>query len=335
MKNSLSILVLGGAILLGTDVHAQQRGNPGSMLLFPEYDTRPGMESLITVTNANSAPDADILVEFRYIEVQTVGDSGSCGDVTCLEFNRIEALTPNDTFTTLATFHQPSQGQGYLYVIAEDPNQFLTPVSYNHLIGQITTIDGFGALGYTVNGLSFSSPLPEGVPTDLDADGRQDLDGVEYEAVPDEIHIPRFFGQGVGLDSELILISLSGGQNFQTVVNFLVYNDNEEVFSTEQSFRCWNKLPLLSVSGLFNNGFLQDFTNDDPSEVVGAPNLESGWMRISGALLIDDLTTTTDPAVLAFLIEGSEGETSAGLPFGAGANLSGLLNPPAGTCLGQ
>ena len=66
------------------------------------------------------------------------------------------------------------------------------------------TIEGITALDYSINPVSFKG-IGNGTITDLDGDGNRDLDGLEYEAVADEILIPRFLGQGGTYNSELIL----------------------------------------------------------------------------------------------------------------------------------
>jgi len=55
-----------------------QRGSPGSLLLFPEYDTRPGtgLINLITVTNTDpSTPTGALTTGWRYV------DGSDCTDI--------------------------------------------------------------------------------------------------------------------------------------------------------------------------------------------------------------------------------------------------------------
>ena len=65
----------------------------------------------------------------------------------------------------------------------------------------------------------------------------------------------------------------------RTFSGYRLYNDNEEVFSVAHEFRCWTKRRLLDLTGAFSQDFLANFTNDDPAEIVGAPQVESGWFR--------------------------------------------------------
>src|SRR6185295_5613193 len=111
------------------------------------------------------------------------------------------------------------------------------------------------AFQYSVDAVVFRAVPPERALTDIDnggaGDGIRDLDGVEYEMAPSKILIPRFTGQSTVYQSDLVLIALTGGAGFTTRLDFLVYNDNEEVFSKNFTFRCWRKIPLSTLSTLF------------------------------------------------------------------------------------
>ncbi|MFT7484301.1 MAG: hypothetical protein ACI9F9_000141 [Candidatus Paceibacteria bacterium] len=286
--------------------------NPGSLLLYPEFNNRMGDVSVLTVTNVDDANSVD--VEFVYI-----GRYSQSGEtVYCAEFNRTETLTPNDTLTLLTNYHNPGMEQGFVYAFAREG--VANPVLHNGLIGNVMTIQGFSGVEYSINAVSYA-----GIdPTD-DGNGLRDLDGSEYEGSPAEIQIPRFFGQGNYFMSELVLIGLSGGAKFETTVDFLIYNDNEEVFSAEHSFYCWDRIALEQVSPLVRNDFLRDNTNHDLSEVLGHSSLESGWIRMWGAIASSTSTDIADPAVYGVLIERIGTLGGADLPFETGVNLNGKL----------
>jgi hypothetical protein len=312
----LTQFVLPGLTVLGLATSAMANGrNPGSLLLFPEFDNRVANLTLVTVTNTNSdftpvsnAFAGTIKVEFIYI-----GKFGPGGQVLdCFEFNRTETLTPNDTITLITSAHNPQMEQGYLYVFAKDRNSGAAKV-WNFLIGNEMTIEGITALDYSVNPVSFKG-IGNGTNTDLDNDGIRDLDGLEYEAVPDEILVPRFLGQGGIYDSQLILIGLSGGRAFTTIVNFWIYNDNEEAFSAQYSFRCWDRVRLADINGIFLESFL-DSTNDAPGEIVGANSRESGWFRVYGGTAFSSAEQINDPAIYAVLVERIASHGASDLPF--------------------
>jgi hypothetical protein len=304
--------------------------NPGSLLLFPEFDNRDGVVTVLTVTNTNDdfAPAegnplqfaGTVRVEFKYIGAF----DNSYNPINCEEFNREAVLTPNDTLTLITNAHNPQHEQGYVYVFAK--SMAGEKIAFNWLIGNVLTVDGYSAFEYSINPVVFDG-IGDGTLTDLDGDGICDLDGTEYSEVPDEILIPRFLGQGGAYDSELIFVGLSGGAAFTTTVDFLIYNDNEEVFSSEYTFDCWSRVHLLQISGIFDNHFLQNFTNDNPAELLGAPLIETGWMRIDGALADSTVVSIDDPAFYAVLVERIGNRGAADLPFEAGLQDNGDLLP--------
>ena len=265
------------------------RGEAASLLLFPEYDNQsPGVSTLLTVTNTNDDPDdGSVLTEWIYV--------GS----DCLELNRNELLTPGDTLTLLSGIHNPTATRGYLVVVAKHPVTGLA-MPFDHLIGTSTLLDGFDQNGTTLEPFAFRA-----VGGDVDGDGRYRFDGLEYQAAPAELLIPRFLGQDVAqsVQSDLLLIDLTGGRDHTTAVDFLVYNDNEEVFSAQRTFSCWERFPLQGVSGLFGNAFLKS-TAHDPFEIVGASQQEAGWLVVDGASTQPPVgAPIPDPAILALVVD--------------------------------
>lgn len=301
--------------------HAQ-RGAPGSLLLFPECDARVdvGRLELITVTNTELL---DTTVVWEYVD-----------GTTCSTTRVYEPLRKADTLTVVAPAHAAVAMRGYLFVYAVEPLTNL-PIVHNHLIGTSTILDGLDALQYTVEPLCFEG-IGDGVHTDLDFDGRRDLDGVEYDSVPAELVVPRFIGQTNDVVSELILIDLTGGAGFDCSTHVLLYNDNEVSFSAEYTFECWTKTPLLSISPGFSRTFLAS-TNHDPAEILGASGYESGWIRLHGDQTSNDFTTIQDPALVAVLVEGrGESATKTAIQAtGLGRNENGSLPPNGGAAPGR
>lgn len=304
------LTLLLGSALAGPTPDLQ---SPGSLLLFPEFDNRAGIATVITVTNTATMED-DVDVEFVYI-----GKFGPQGtDIGCQEFNRTERLTPNDTFTLLTIAHNPEQEQGFVYAFARE--SVGVPRVHNFLVGNVLTVSGLEAFEYSVNACAF-----QGFAGDVNGNGLRDLNGIEYSRAAEEILIPRFFGQNGIYTSELVLLGLAGGAAFDTKVDFLIYNDNEEVFSSEFEFRCWARVPLTAVSNLFLNDYLADFTNNDPLELLGAPQIETGWMRLRGGVASSNTDSIADPAIFATLIERVGNQGGSDLPFGTGENDTGAL----------
>jgi hypothetical protein len=299
--------------LAGAGIAAADGRNPGSLLLYPEFDNRAGVVTVLTLTNT-AVSVGDVQCEFVYIG--RYGQEGQ--DIDCEEFNRVELMTDNDTITLITNFHNPQFEQGFVYVFAREGVN--APIDHDWLIGQVMTVDGLAAFEYAVNAVSYEGLNPAG-----DGDGIRELDGSEYEESPNELLVPRFLGQGGLFTSELILLGLTGGAAFTTTVDFLIYNDNEEVFSSEYTFECWDRVQLLDISGIFANAFLQQWTNHDPQEMIGAPTIETGWFRMVGAQASSTTTTIADPAVYCVLVERIGNRGAADLPFEAGLNDSGKL----------
>jgi len=312
-KFVLSGLTALAGLGMASDAFAGGR-NPGSLLLVPEFDNRDGTVTILTVTNTSADDEVDI--EYVYQGRYSAHNHGH--ELFCEEFNRTETLTPNDTLTLITNAHNPQHEQGYVYIFAKEAG---VGSVHNYLIGQVMTVDGIEAFEYALNCVSYAAEAG-----DANADGLLALDGVEYEQSVDEILIPRFFGQRNGMiESDLIFIGLTGGAAFETTVDFLIYNDNEEVFSSEYTFYCWDRVQLLRISGIFDNEFLHNYTNDDMNELMGASNYETGWFRMDGALANSSATTLASPAIYAVLVEKIGNRGAADLPFENGLQDNGLI----------
>jgi hypothetical protein len=332
---SLSLSLLGAAfVVLSLPAHADAVG-PGSLLVFPNFDNTRGELTLLTVTNTNSDPVAgSIDVEFDYINGQN-----------CQEFNRTRTLTPDDEISVLTKFDNPNMVKGYCYVFAKNHTTGHA-TSFNFLIGTefvLTTGSagpgpGNSLLGiYEVNPWTFKAIPPQGSDTDLPhgsnpPNGLRDLDGIEYQASPDQLLFPRFLGQGgpLGSAEDLVLINLTGGQQFTAVVDFLVYNDNEEVFSAQYSFQCWARVHLHDVSAVFDNDFLLTTSYKGvPGTTTTTFNL-TGWYQVDGLTASSSAAQFSDPAILASQIEGTEvtWQVAVGgsiLPYAVGTQTNGSL----------
>lgn len=303
---------------------------PGSLLLYPEFDNRAGDVTILTLTNTDCGVNSpDVTVEIVYIEKDG-----------CSEFNRTITLTACDTLTLLTNVHNPNHQQGYAYAFAKNAQG--TPIVWNHLIGNLLVVSGIEAFDYSVNPVVFGGigsasgiPQPDGSTTNLDGDTIRDLDGAEYEPAPDVITIPRFLGQdypgpkggGGPIHSQVILIALSGGQQFtETAIDCLLYNDNEEDFSFTHTFYCWEKPFLLDIAPAASNVFLKT-TDHDPDEIVGAPQREAGWICCDGLVASSSQESIMDPAFYMLLVERIGTYAAADLPFECGVQYNGALLP--------
>jgi hypothetical protein len=325
-------IAIGGMLLAALafiGVPADAAGpSSGSILIFPYYDSHPNSFQVITITNTNSDTSQEpgsglfsgtIDVMFMYID-----------GTDCLPSDRVERLTPNDTFSFIPAEHNFSQDQiGFLYVYAIDPETG-SPAAFDYLIGTETVFDSTKQAIFSLNPITIRSGA-EGP----DEDHMLALNGLEYEKVADEILIPRFYGQGDGhlfsspFKSSLILMNLTGGAFFHAQAKLLIMNDNEQAFSAMVEFDCWDWKQLYDVSGATHLDFLEG-TNNDPEEVaMGLLIMEVGWIRIQGDLAYNPSGGTgfPNPAIFAFQLEESvaNGYISATLPFEKGAQDNGLL----------
>lgn len=280
---------------------------PGSFLLFPEFDNRPGQATYVTITNVNpSATSGAVRVHLNYVDA-----------ATCQVTNRFATLTPRDTLTFVTAAHAPALQRGYLWAYAQSTTG--TPIDFDHLVGASLRVDAIAGADYSLPPLVMQGVPGAGLPTDVNGNGRRDLDGVEYERAPRRIYVPRFFGQSAEplprgtAASDMVLLQPLGEQSTTTTTSWLVWNDNEEAFSLEHTFSCWTRVPLLSISGVFGAGFLAS-SNDDPNEVVGNPAIESGWFQVRGATAVGPGGTQSSPPIFGFLVERRP-QSAADLPF--------------------
>jgi len=328
-------------VAASTSAGADSIVRPGSLLVYPVYDNYEPI-CTITVTNTNnnvtpvsSAPGAlatgTVDVEFVYID-----------SYTCLEFNRTRRLTPNDTLTVLTSQDHPSGSMGYVYVFAKSPTTGRA-IKWDYLIGNSFTLNPNNIAGTNFMPVVFKAGagIPDGGVTDLDNDTVRDLDGVEYEKVSDKYLIPRFVSQYPwASEPQLILIGLSGSA-FTTIVDFLIYNDNEEVFSAQYSFNCYARVGLASINGAFTDMFLESTNHAQPEYVpiptakckrvnFGlTPQLETGWFRMDASIAYSTAATILNPAFLTTTVDvlPATGAGLASLPYGLGEQANGDLVP--------
>jgi hypothetical protein len=305
---------------------------PGSLLIYPIFDNTRGALTLVTVTN--TSPSTAIFAHFIYVN-----------GATCLEFDRSHYLSPNDTLTVRTGGpggDNPNMTKGFLYVFAK---QAVSPtqegpfaVKFDHLIGQEWILDGAGGDLFELN--TFTLKAGDAVTNELSntdvspANGERDLNGHEYNFLPDTIEIPRFFGQFPnGRPSDLVLISLTGGSQFTTLANLLIYDNNENQFSAQVSWTCWTRQHLTDISAIFDNGALA--LTAKASETAGSGGVVCGWFSVNGSVAFSSAFQISDPAVLAVLLDSYNGAVpgdsqagtprTAALPFGEGENTNGRL----------
>ncbi len=318
---SISLRALTTTVLLAAIAPASAADglNPGSVLIYPIH--RSGMQvapppgdataivqgpffSVIAVTNTNLVPATPINglggstnIHWEYVNTVFNQQLGS-NFPDCVVQDRTEFLTPGDTRVVLTNCHNPSFGQeGYVVVSARDPNLFSTAWSHNFLVGSEFVLKA--NLLYHVNAIPFEAIDPAGTATDHDLDDQLDFDGVEYEPIPDHLFLDFFVD---AFDSSIVLINMSGGFAFTAVVQFDIFNDNEQALSATLSFRCWIEKRLRQISLVFSQGFLAANTLHNPAEFdIDCDNigdLETGWARIRGLTNSSSVESYSNPALL-------------------------------------
>lgn len=314
---------------------AQAADVPTSLLIFPEYDSSPGVFTVISIANTKTGPQG--LPSSPVVRAHFVYIDGA----TCQETDRFEPLTPNDLVTVIAGFHNSASAKGFLYVYAVDAASGAA-IKWDWLIGSQMQLNGIMTYNYSYNPIGLkagSFATADGNPTDQDLDNVRDLNGVEYERTWNEILIPHFFGQGNGRRSDLVLINLSGRYEFLATANFLVYDDYENVYSTQYQWRCWTKVPLsktaphgdplTGIDNLFNNAWLA--ANGGQGNLQGAAGVETGWMRIRGSSASSTVSQISNPSILAVLDETITTFGMSDIPYLVDqTNIKGDLLAPAG-----
>ncbi len=295
--------------------------NPGSVLVFPVARSG-GFLTIVAVTNTNLTPETPVSLggstNLHYEYANAIQDPTNvfCPS-DCIIIDRVEFLTPADTFSVMTACHNavnPLGDQGYLVVSAENPTLFDTPWSHNYLIGSEVVFNQGGGM-YSINALPFNAVAAAGAATDADNDGQLDFDGVEYEGIADELYIDSFIAV---LNSRLTLINLTGGPHAKNTVLFRIWNDNEFPLSATLTFKCWFDQALSAVSPVFGAGYLAANTPDDPAELDlncdGNGTIETGWAVID-SLLVQTLggsVIDTDGAMLGAITAGFNPQLDGG-----------------------
>ena len=327
LKQTLSTLALAGVVSLGLGQSA--KADPvvdpdpsvcgptvGSLLVYPMFDNGRGRMTFLTVTNTNDdVINGTVAVEWIYIDSET-----------CLEFNRTNVLTANDTLTVLTSAHNPNMQRGYAYVFAKSPVTGRA-IAWDHLAGTNLVFGATTVFDVELNAVVYRAAegLGEGADTDLDGDNVRDLNGLEYQMSADELLVPRFFGNDIRVRTDLVLIGLTGAR-FTTIIDFLIYNDNEEPFSSQHQFDCWDRIHVTDITNAFQRSFLES-SNQNPLEIQGS-DLESGWYRMDGNVAFSSAAQVSDPAFLAVQLERVNGVLGIGvasLPFVKGSQDNGGL----------
>jgi hypothetical protein len=269
--------LLGSAMVL--PAMAQLRGEePGSLLIFPEFDITPPAVTQIRVTDVRDpALGGTTRVRFQYICPGVPGVPGFprvCPTIDRHKFLTFHGTLVVDVATDLGLGGPFPCNNGYLVAFVEDANH--NPISSNSLIGsyRITDVDDQEA----TNAIAVQSARPPGtVLGSVDATGEVVLTfgssqgattcskkppktctttgAADYVALPDTLHSDF---QAVDLaapkTAELIVLTptvKAGLANPEASLAVHWWNQFEDEFSSTRQFTCWAKVPLQTISASF------------------------------------------------------------------------------------
>ncbi len=255
---------------------------PASALIFPHVGSADGMTSAVSVTNRNDDrryceetdfQAGDVYAQFVYVD-----------GTTWTQFETFELLTPGDTLTVVTSLHAPKIEGGFLLVTANDPTNRLVRVDNDFLIGTATVVDStldasWSYVPYAFRAVGEPSDPCVDIPTDADADGAADFDGVEYAQFPSRLFIASFLLRDDLFGNRLTLMT-TAGPVYAAEVDFLFWNNIEDKFSRSFRFVCWADLPLRDISAIAEG------LGGDDSE-TGIPGLETGWVQLTPRRIVD------------------------------------------------
>ncbi|MFO0985373.1 MAG: hypothetical protein U1E76_27180 [Planctomycetota bacterium] len=125
------------------------------------------------------------------------------------------------------------------------------------------------------------------------------------------------------IENDLVLVNLTGGTT--ATADFLIYNDNEEVFSAELPFSS------LDQGASSTSAARSRWPTSPPPTTTRASwwnaTVETGWFRVDGGVANSSVVTLDDPAIVGMLLEriGRIGDFE--LPYEIGKQQNGDLLP--------
>lgn len=295
-KPLLSLISVAALLVFGATASAEVcLGRPGSVLIFPLFDSGAAAGTIITVTNTNEdrlvcfptdLRGGDVEIVYFYID----GETWRCTDIS-------EHLTPGDTISVLTQNHNPNMERGFLIVQARDPETFL-PVDFDHLIGSATIVNTDFDFSWAYLPYSFEAVFTNPMGRDrcgrllIEDDGcvkfgNPDEEGpgvTYYDRFPDTLLLDRFFGEGSDdgapaytFTNRIVLLSTDPGfeDPEETRISIVGFNNNERRFSRTFEFICWVESTLANITLGTSQESLD--VNSDEDELGG---VNTGWLRI-------------------------------------------------------
>ncbi len=304
---AVAVAAIAGVLLAGAAAEAQPaHDEPASLLVYPHFDSRPSHETVIFVTNTNEDRRpcggndrfmrGDVRLHFVYYGVREA-DLGDPSGARWLEFDRYEMLSPGDTIAVLARSHDPDAEVGFLTVKALSPDTD-EAIDFDHLVGSALVVEAEKDALWSYEPFAFQARGNGAISTcghEL-VDGPGTRFGPSYSAFPAALFLDSFAQVRNGVvGGELTLMSTSG-PDYLNEVDVLFWNNREERFSRQLSFRCWTTVRLEDISSIATR------LGGDPDE---SP-VQTGWLRLAGRRVLDlaahpvtDGDLANGPALLA------------------------------------
>jgi hypothetical protein len=303
---ALAIATIGGSVL-AQPVHLQ----PGSVLIYPLFDSRAQSATVINLTNTNEDRancgngfrQGDVLAHYVYYGQEAGGG-------ICLEFDRFENLTPADTLSVLASDHNPEGEVGFLTISANDPESG-DLIDFDFLIGSAYVANAALDIMWAY------TPYPfEGLGSiDTDNCGRDVIaragdallfDGSDYSAFPDVLYLDSFFEEQDGVFDNVLTLMSTSGQDYINEIDVLTWNNKEDKFSRTFKFVCHTSVELSQISAIARN------LGGDEDEFAK----ETGWMKFNGRAVLDlagnPAPTVATPAILGVFVQIVRSDFTAG-----------------------
>ncbi len=256
---------------------------PGSVIVFPEFlrgtvtTADQGVLPASSFEIAATCPVGSTCNEFQSIKVRFhwvcpgSGPFNVCREVDFNCFVTVKGkilLNPENSFnfpynTNTCTVPPPPCNEGYLLGWVIDLAD--RPIKFDALIGEaVIRESGSAVAAYNAIPIQASTSLATFAPTDINANGKLDFDGTEYQAAPGRIygdvrwHVLRAGGPPHQVETTLTLLTLDANSNRTNnpmFVDFNFYNESEQLHSTSTNFTCWQRVPILDLDASLNSGF--------------------------------------------------------------------------------
>lgn len=322
MSTAIALTIAAGA---GVPALAQPvQSVPASVLVFPLFDSRDSRETILVVTDTSgdrlpcdendSLERGGVRLHFVYYGTRQADLDRDPRTARWLEFDRYETLTPGDTIAVRASEHDPDADVGFLTVKALSPDTD-EPIDFDFLVGSALVADAaadtmWSYVPYSFQGVGNGSLSTCGHEL-VDGPGTL-FDGLSYCRFPDFLLLDSFSQERPGVvDGELTLMSTSGS-DYVNDVEFLIWNNREERFSRQFTFRCWTSVPLADISAVTLR------LGGDPDE----GGMQTGWLALDGRRVVDlaahpvtDGDLVYGPAVLGVFRQALRGLGVVGRPL--------------------